>query len=168
MSQTEPRTDQQPEFGDPDAPATSWADGQRRLEQAELYWITTVRPDGRPHVTPLIGVWVDGRWCFCTGATERKARNLEQNRQCAVTTGDNALHGGLDVVLEGVAERVEDRASLARLADAYVAKYGEDWRFAVGDGVFTHEAGEALVFAVAPTTVFGFGKDPYSQTRWTF
>ena len=46
-------------YSDPDASPTVWDDARRVLQDAELYWITTVRPDGRPHVTPLIGVWHD-------------------------------------------------------------------------------------------------------------
>ena len=71
-------------------------------------------------------------------------------------------------MVEGDAVRLTDDAALGRVAEAYVAKYGEEWRFTVKDGVFVHEAGEALVFRIAPRTVFGFGKDPYSQTRWRF
>lgn len=44
------------------------------LDRAELYWLTTVRPDGRPHVTPLIGVALDAAAHFCTGLREHKAR----------------------------------------------------------------------------------------------
>ncbi len=51
-----------------------------------------------------------------------------------------------------------------------VGRYGEEWCFDVGNGAFLHsgDGGEAWVFAVQATTVFGFGKDPYSQTRWRF
>src|SRR5215210_6519430 len=47
-------------FSDPDAGPTPWSDAERVLEHAELYWLTPVRPDGRHHVTPLIGVAQDG------------------------------------------------------------------------------------------------------------
>ena len=36
-----------------------------------------VRRDGRPHVTPLPAMWLDGALHLCTGAHEEKARNLE-------------------------------------------------------------------------------------------
>jgi nitroimidazol reductase NimA-like FMN-containing flavoprotein (pyridoxamine 5'-phosphate oxidase superfamily) len=68
-------------FSDPDAEPTSWAEAFGVLERAELYWITTVRPDGRPHVTPLIGVATDDMVYFCTGLEEQKGRNLEHNDQ---------------------------------------------------------------------------------------
>ena len=36
------------------------------------------------------------------------------------------------------------------------------------DGGFNGDGGVALVFRVEPVTAFGFGKGPYSQTRWRF
>lgn len=73
-------------------------------------------------------MWLDETPYFCTGPDEQKARNLERNPRCALTTGCGVLDG-LDVVLEGRAVRVTDEARLRRLADAWVAKCGEDWRF---------------------------------------
>src|SRR2546423_1163422 len=114
-------------FSDPEAGPTPWSEAARVLEQAELYWLTTVRPDGRPHVTPLIGVAQDGVVHFCTGLREQKARNLEHRAHVAVTTGNNTWVRGLDVVVEGTAVRVTDQHTLQRLADAYEAKYGSVW-----------------------------------------
>jgi hypothetical protein len=169
MSPTEPTTELDPRFSSENATATPWAEGRQRLEQAGVYWLSTVRPDGRPHVTPLIAVWLDRALHFCTGPTERKAKNLAVNAHCVVTTGSNAYGDGLDLVVEGDAVRVTDEARLRRLAQAYVDKYGSDWRFEVRDGAFYGDGGEAHVFEIAPTTAFGFGKgDPFSQTRWRF
>jgi uncharacterized pyridoxamine 5'-phosphate oxidase family protein len=153
--------------------ATPWSDAESQLARAEVFWVSTVRPDGRPHVTPLISVWLDGALYFCTGPDERKAKNLAQNPHCILTTGCNGLGEGLDVVVEGDAVRVTDDAKLRSIADAYVSKYGSDWRFGVGDGAFIHEGAHegsvALVYEVAPTTAFGFGKgEEFSQTRWRF
>jgi hypothetical protein len=58
-------------FSDPDAGATPWSEAASALEGAELYWLTTLRVDGRPHVTPLIGVWHDEAVHFCTGPREQ-------------------------------------------------------------------------------------------------
>ena len=77
-------------FGDPAAAAPSLESVQKLLEQAELYWLTTVRPDGRPHVTPLVGVWSDGHFAFCTGAGEQKHVNLQRSPLVAVTTSKSA------------------------------------------------------------------------------
>jgi hypothetical protein len=118
-----------------------------------------VRPDGRPHVTPLIAIWLDGSLYFCTGESERKARNLVQNSHCVLTTGCNALNQeGLDLVVEGDAVRVSDTAKLRRIAAAYQTKYGSGWHFDVRDGAFAGEAGNvALVYEVTPTTALAFG-----------
>jgi nitroimidazol reductase NimA-like FMN-containing flavoprotein (pyridoxamine 5'-phosphate oxidase superfamily) len=88
-------------FSDPNAVATEWDETRRALDTAALFWISTVRADGRPHVTPLVAVWLDGAIHFCTGATEQKAVNLNRNPHVILTTGCNQWDRGLDVVVEG-------------------------------------------------------------------
>ena len=129
-----PTADLDSRFSDPQAGPTPWSDAAQLLESAELYWLTTVRADGRPHVTPLIGVADDGVVHFCTGLREQKARNLEHGAHVALTTGNNTWARGLDVVVEGSAVRVTDQHTLERLADAYEAKYGSAWHGNVDDG----------------------------------
>lgn len=75
----EPITTIDPRFSDPDAAPTPWEETRRLLETAELFWIVTVRVDGRPQITPLVAVWLDGALHFCTGETEQKAANLRKN-----------------------------------------------------------------------------------------
>ena len=155
-------------FSDPAAGPTPWSDTARALERAELYWITTVRPDGRPHVTPLIGLAEGETVYFCTGLREQKARNLERNPRVAMTTGNNAWAQGLDVIVEGTAVRITDQAELQRLADAYEAKYGSVWHFDVGDGAFGEGEDAAAVFRVEPSKVLAFAKEPHAQTTYRF
>jgi general stress protein 26 len=140
------------------------------LEEAELYWLTTVRADGRPHVTPLIGVTHDGAVHFCTGPREQKYRNLEHSKQVALTTGNNSWAQGLDVVVEGAAVQITDNEELQALADAYEAKYGEVWHFDVGDGMFQGQGDPdgAAVFRIEPSKVLAFAKDPHAQTSFRF
>jgi hypothetical protein len=147
--------------------------GRAQVAGADTFWISTVRPDGRPHVTPLIAVWHDEAIWFTTGAEERKARNLSHNAACILTTGRSDLSdGGLDVVLEGAAEQVTDDADLQAVADAFATKYGTDiWHFVVRDGGFAHHnaGGRALVFRVRPVRGLGFCKGATSsQTTWRF
>jgi len=170
MTAAEPVTDLDARYSDPGAAPVPWATTQEALAAAELSWLTTVRPDGRPHVTPLITVTEGPVVHFCTGAEERKCRNIVENPHVVLTTGANSWKGGLDVVVEGHAARVTGPEALRRIADGLVAKYGEEWRFEVGDGVFLHPGtpNEAVVFAVDPTTVFAFGKAPHTQTRHRF
>ena len=165
---TDPTAEIDRRFSDPEAGPTPWPDATRALQIAELYWLTTVRGDGRPHVTPLIGVYQDAAMHFCTGLREQKARNLERRQQVALTTGNNAWAQGLDVVVEGTATRVTARDALQRLADAYVAKYGSDWRFEVGDGVFGAGDDSVAVFRIEPAKVLAFAKEPHAQTTYRF
>ncbi|RXR26419.1 pyridoxamine 5'-phosphate oxidase family protein [Oerskovia turbata] len=168
------------DFSSPGSEPTPWADTLVLLQGAEIFWLSTVRPDGRPHVTPLITVWADGALHFCTGRTERKARNLATNPGCVLTTGTNLMSEGLDVVLEGAAVRITEDHTLRRLADRWACKY--DWHFEVRDGAFwdseaptggsepgEQAAGEAYVFRVQPTTVHAYGRgEDYTATRWRF
>lgn len=155
-------------YSEEGAVAVEWDVVRERLAAAELYWLTTVRPDGRPHVTPLIAVWEGEALYFCTGGEERKAKNLDGNPNCVMTTGRNDLGEGFDIVVEGAAVRVRDEEKLRRVAAAYLKKYGDDWNFSVRDGDFAHEGHAARVYEIAPVTVFGFGKGEFSQTRYRF
>jgi general stress protein 26 len=163
-----PTTTLDTRFSDSDATPTSWDDAERVLETAELFWITTVRADGRPHVSPLVAVWLDDAIHFCTGAAEQKAVNLRSNPHVILTTGCNSWDAGLDVVVEGDAVQVTDDAVLQRLADAWRTKWDGRWQFEARTGAFHHEAGEALVYSVAPPKVLAFGKGTFSHTRYRF
>jgi general stress protein 26 len=166
---TEPVTELDPRFSDPGAVATGWDEALRVLKEAELSWITTVRTDGRPHVTPLVAVWLDDALHFCTGAAEQKAVNLRSNPHVILTTGCNTWERGLDVVVEGDAVRVTDNGLLGRLAEAWATKWDGRWHFDVRGGAFAHEdGGEALVFSVSPTKVLVFAKGNFSHTRHRF
>lgn len=165
----DPTPEQDIRFGDPASPATPWSEVRRVLETAELFWISTVRRDGRPHVTPLPAVWHDSRLHFCTGPAEQKAVNLAGEPRVVLTTGTNQWKQGLDVVVEGIAARVTDEAELRGLADLWRSKYHGDWDFAVKDGMFHHEdGGSAVVFEVVPTKVLAFAKGEFAQTRFRF
>jgi len=173
MAGTTPHTELEPGFSAPGAAAEPWTTALDQLRGAEIFWISTTRPDGRPHVTPLIAVWHDAALWFTTGAHERKARNLAHNPACTLTTGSNHMNDGLDIVLEGQAECIKDHALLRAVADTYLAKYGEDWRFTVRDGVFEHEglheSIRSLVFRLRPHRGLGFRRGAvFGQTRWLF
>jgi nitroimidazol reductase NimA-like FMN-containing flavoprotein (pyridoxamine 5'-phosphate oxidase superfamily) len=165
----EPVTQIDARFSDADAVATGWDATRRVLEAAELCWITTVRVDGRPHVTPLVAVWLDGALHFCTGATEQKAVNLRGNPHVILTTGCNQWDAGLDVVVEGDAIQVIDAARLERLASAWALKWDGRWHYEASSGGFRHEGGGvALVYAVTPIKVLTFAKGNFSHTRHRF
>ncbi|MGH3977453.1 MAG: hypothetical protein ACRDRZ_00365 [Pseudonocardiaceae bacterium] len=51
---------------------------------------------------------------------------------------------------------------------AYEAKYGNDWHFDVGDGVFGSGDDAAAVFRIEPVKVLAFAKGPHAQTTHRF
>jgi general stress protein 26 len=170
VAEKEPTAELDPRFGDEGATATPWSDARELLETSKVYWISTVRPDGRPHVTSIAAVWLDGALHFTTGESERKAKNLRTNTQVVITTGCNVLDG-LDVVVEGQAALVTDEAKLRRLAEAYTGKYGQLFGFQVRDGALWAEGSDdpGRTFEVRARKAFGFGKgELFSQTRWLF
>ena len=150
-------------------PQTTWAQARRRLEQANTFWLATVRPDGLPHVMPLLSVWVDRALYFCAGATTRKARNLARNANCAIAAGADDM----DLVVEGTAVRVRDADRLQRVAGVYRSKYG--WDPMPRDGAFYGEGAPTAgppplnLYEVAPKIVFGFGtRESLNAMRWSF
>jgi PPOX class probable F420-dependent enzyme len=138
----------------------SWTEAERRLTVAHDYWCATVCPDGRPHVMPVWGVWLDGRLWFSSGLRSRKARNLAADPRCTVTTDDARD----PLVVEGRAERRADAAAI----EAFVAAINDKY-----DAGMTTEFQDPAVngtFAVRPVRAFGLSGDDFvgSPTRWTF
>lgn len=168
MADHEPVAAQPFSAGD-ERPLTTWAEARRRLAEADTYWLATVRPDGRPHVVPVLAVWLDGTLHVSASATTRKARNLARNPHCVVTAGSPSL----DLVVEGKAVKVTDDAKLRRVAGVYASKY--QWQVTVRDGAFYADGAPTAgpppydVYEVAPTTAFGFGTDEsLNAMRWRF
>jgi nitroimidazol reductase NimA-like FMN-containing flavoprotein (pyridoxamine 5'-phosphate oxidase superfamily) len=172
MTLEAPLTDLDSRFSSPGAEALPWSEAVQRLQEAEVLWLSTVTPERRPHVAPLIAVLLGGALYFSTGEDERKAKNLRTNTHVTIATGSDALTEGLDIVVEGEAAVVSGAAKVRRIAQAYVAKYGEGWRLPGLDGVVT--------FEVTPSKAFGFGRrdghigppsgegELFTQTRWRF
>jgi nitroimidazol reductase NimA-like FMN-containing flavoprotein (pyridoxamine 5'-phosphate oxidase superfamily) len=102
-----------------DVTPTPWTTARARLERAGTYWLATVRPDGRPHVVPVLAVVVDDLH-FCASERSRKPGNLAADPRCVITAGSDTL----DLVVEGEAAAISDEAMVGRVADAYAVKYG--------------------------------------------
>lgn len=106
-----------------------WAEVRRTLEGIPIqapgsggpdrhtFWLSTVDPDGRPHMTAVGAHWIDGRYYFIGGPQSRKIRNIEWEPRCAL----GAALSGHDVALEGRATRVTDEHFLARVAAVFAA-----------------------------------------------
>jgi general stress protein 26 len=158
-------------YSDPGAVPVAWPATEAILAAAELFWLSTVRAVGRPHVTPVVAVWVEGAVWFGTGSSEQKFLNLGANPHVVLTTGANQWDQGIDVVVEGNAARVTDHAVLARVAAAFTTKWDGRWQYSARDGCFTNPdmGGEVMVFAVTPVKVFAHAKgDPFGATTHRF
>ena len=154
-------------FSEPGATAVAWSAVEQVLVGAEMFFLSTVRKDGRPHVTPLPAIWFDGALHVCTGEGEQKSVNLRRDPRCVLSTSTGRMRDGLDVVLEGVAERVTAADRLTELAALWLARL--DWPFSVvADGFDDGAHGVAWVLRVPPEKILAFGKTPFSQTRFVF
>ena len=138
----------------------TWAEAERRLTVSHDYWCATVRPDGAPHVMPVWGVWLQERLWFSSSLQSRKARNLDADPRCTLTTDDTQN----PVVVEGVAERVTDRGAIEPFRLAVNAKYDADLTADFLDPAVNGS------YAVRPVRAFALSHDDFtgSPTRWRF
>jgi Pyridoxamine 5'-phosphate oxidase len=134
----------------------SWKWASDRLKKSRQYWIATTRPDGVPHLMVIWGVWIEDSFCFSTGASSRKARNLVKNPRCSIGTDDAAEA----VILEGSVESIDPQdADFESFAKAYQKKYNWDVR----------EMGQPA-YRVRASVGFGLFEKKFEQsaTRWNF
>ena len=132
-----------------------WKWAQQILSKTSNYFLVTVRKDGRPHVMPIWGVWMDQAFYFSTGKNSIKARNVAANPNCVVCPG------GADeaVVVEGAARKITDKKKRKKFAAVYLKKYGWDV-----SGM------NEPIFVIRPRVVFGQIEKTFTQTatRWIF
>jgi hypothetical protein len=88
-----------------------------------------------------------------------------------MVSGCNRWDEGLDVMVEGEAQRVTDRTMLESLSAAWATKWNGEWQYRVVDGGFAHTDGPdtdgpVLVFAVKAHKILAFGKGGFSHTRY--
>ena len=105
----------------------SWSWAAERLAEARNYWVSTTRPDGRPHAMPVWGVWLEDAFVFGSGSDSAKSRNLATNPEIVV----HLESGDETVILEGRAEPVLEAELERRIDEAYAPKY--DWKPDDGD-----------------------------------
>jgi len=139
----------------------TWHWALERLEKSHNYWIATSRPDGKPHLMLVWGIWWQDAFWFSTGPRTRKAKNIAAIPHVVIGTekADEA------VILEGVPEEITDRSVWKQLAHVYNRKYG-------GDVEPLLMASDGCVFRVQPQVAFG--QDEHAEnfadavTRWNF
>jgi Pyridoxamine 5'-phosphate oxidase len=162
---------------------TSWEDARNRLANPEPgghSWLATVRPDGRPHLVPVLAFWMDGTLHFVAGEGTQKGRNLAADGRCVIGTESRGLPS-LDIVVEGRAEPLADEDDVRRVTELLKAN---GWPLEVrGNGVHGPHSPTAgpppyRIFRLEPITAFGqpgtYAMEQFEQdelpkpTRWTF
>lgn len=144
-----------------------WADAREVISTSRTHWLTTVRPDGSPHVVPVGSVWHDGAYYFITGQNTVKERNVKANARCTISCAGEAH----EVVVEGVASRETDQSTIEKLAEIYA---GHGWPATAVDGALDAPFGPLTggpppynVYLVTPTKAFAFGTTEDTAPRST-
>lgn len=144
-----------------DLQTLDWAPISARLDQGvtmapgtggpdrHTCWLTTIDPDGRPHATGIGALWLDGSFWFETGERSRKGRNLARDPRCSLSLSTREF----DLVVDGTAAVVDDRAIVADLAARWAA---EGWPCEVD------ESGTSLT---APFSAPSAGSPPWKVYR---
>jgi hypothetical protein len=119
-------------------------------------WLTTINPDGSPHVTGIGAIWVDGAFWFAIGERTRKARNIARDPRCALSLATHEF----DLVVEGEVRQVTDPATVAAMATRWAA---DGWPARVD------ESGRAVTAeysapSAGPPPWFVYRLDPRSAT----
>ena len=162
---------------------TSWELARERLANPEYQrtsWLATTRPDGRPHLMPVIGSWIDDTIYLIVGEATQKGRNLAANDRCVIGTTSTTLPS-LDIVIEGRAIPVTDADAVRRLAEKFSSS---GWPLEPdGDKVRGPHGPTAgpppyTIYRIIPSKGFGlpgmYGMDQLEQselpapTRWEF
>ncbi len=141
-----------------------WSGVEKRLEESSHYWMATTRPDGRPHVVPRWGVWMDGRFWY-DGATDTvHAQNLATNPGCVL----HLENGREAVMVEGLSEAADQPGPEfgGRLAAEFSEKYSELGYSPTADSWEGPDSGGLRVFT--PVKAMAWFDFPGDVTRFRF
>jgi hypothetical protein len=139
----------------------SWNFVEEKMAQAINYWVSSTRPDGRPHAMPVWGVWVDGAFYFEGSLETRRARNLLNNPAVVVH-----LESGSEVViLEGVAVTVDKpEPGLAQILSQDFSRKYKNQGYEPGPDNWD----QGGLFRMTPQRAFAWTRFPADTTRWVF
>ena len=129
------------------------------MEKSRNYWICSTRPDGRPHATPVWGLWINDVFYFGASRSSVKSKNFEHTPQVVVhlESGDDT------VILEGIVTEIQDQSLLKWVFQAYAEKYpfnpAEDY-----DPI------KSVYYRLILKFVFAWQESdfPNTATRWEF
>ena len=147
-----------------EGPFLPWTDVEDWLVEATEYWMATTRPDGRPHVVPRWGVWLDEMFWYDGSPMTRHARNLASNPACALH-----LESGTTVtIIEGMSSFAEPILGELghRLAAEYTRKYERLGYAPAADAWSGDDAGGMCV--LTPAKGIAWSQFPTDMTRYVF
>jgi hypothetical protein len=127
----------------------SWVAAQ--LTESKNYWLCSVRPDGRPHVIPRWGAYIDNKFYYDGSPETRHARNIMENSRVSLH-----LESGTQVViLEGASNPAgkPEPEFAKRLSEAIGSKYGDQGYSPKPDqwdegGLYVFTPGQCLAWTV--------------------
>lgn len=141
-----------------------WEAVEARLRESQHYWMSTTRPDGRPHVVPRWGVWLESRFWYDGSPATVHSKNVRANQACTLH-----LESGAEVViLEGASRPAEppglDRGG--RIAREFRRKYADHGYSPADDAWEGTDAGGLMVFT--PIKALAWFEFPTDVTRFRF
>lgn len=141
-----------------------WPIIEARLLEERHYWMATTRPDGRPHVVPRWGAWVDGLLYYDGSPETVHARNARHNPACTLHIGD----GQEAIMIDGSTRPSEPvTGELGSLVSAEIGrKYGESGYTPEPDAWSGPDAGGLMVFT--PDKALAWFEFPVDLTRFRF
>jgi Pyridoxamine 5'-phosphate oxidase len=142
----------------------AWTAVEERLREAAEYWLATTRVDGRPHVIPRWGIWLDGRFWYDGSPETLHARNLSFNPACALH-----LESGTTVtIVEG--ESVVAQPILGESGERVSAEYRRKYEargYAPSSNSWSDEIAGGMRI-LTPVKVLAWSKFPDDLTRFHF
>lgn len=157
-------------------PTIPWSTALEALEKDDreglqngTNFLATAGSDGHPHMAGVGAIWDDGKVYVVSGQGTLKSRHLAENPHCAISMSLK----GIDLTIEGRAERVTDKPTLERMAK----RYGDTgWPARVEGEAFTYDysapsAGPPPwnLYAITPTSIVGvMATAPGGATLWRF
>jgi hypothetical protein len=140
-----------------------WEEVESKLRESRNYWLATTRPDGRPHVVPRWGVWLDGVFWYDGDPMTLHSRNLEANSGCVLH-----LEDGMDVtIVEG--RSIPSDPIIGELGERLAAEYARKYAptYEPEPGSWSDEIAGGMR-KVIPAKVLAWSEFPKNLTRFTF
>ncbi len=144
--------------------ALEWATVEARLRDSLHYWMATTRPDGRPHVVPRWGVWLDSLFWYDGSPATVHARNLRNRPACTL----HLESGAEAVILDGRSRPADPPGAElgARLSAEFCRKYADHGYSPAADAWEGEQSGGLVVFT--PDKGLAWFEFPTDVTRFRF